>query len=106
MVSSRKRARGELEPEVDAPEVHNEPSLLQRIRDTWQLANVFEWIYLFGKVVKIDESIDIEVGEALHSGEAATNSLDTNMLPSVKGLGSGMSQTKITCASRHRPVTA
>ncbi|KAH9908691.1 hypothetical protein F4778DRAFT_359018 [Xylariomycetidae sp. FL2044] len=64
MVSSRKRALRELDPEPDTPEPSKEPSLLQRIRDTWQFANVFQWIYLFGRVVKIDDNIDIDDLEA------------------------------------------
>lgn len=35
-------------------------SLLHRIRNMWQFANLCQWIYLFGKAVKIDESIDVE----------------------------------------------
>lgn len=26
----------------------------------WQFANLSQWIYIFGKAAKIDESIDIE----------------------------------------------
>ena len=67
MVSSRKRARRDVEPEEPAqpPNAPAEPSPLQRVRDTWQFANLFQWIYLFGKVVKIDESIGIEVSKRL-----------------------------------------
>ena len=67
MVSSRKRARRDVEPEVEpekqaqSSKTPDEPSPLQRIRNTWQFANLFQWIYLFGKVVKIDEGIGIEV---------------------------------------------
>ena len=70
MVSSRKRARRDVEPEADSPapaaplagsDQSPETSLLYRIRNMWQFANLFQWIYLFGKVVKIDDSIDIDV---------------------------------------------
>lgn len=72
MVSSRKRALRDAEPEPepdtsapattqDAPE---HASLLQRVRNTWQFANLFQWIFLFGKVVKIDDSLDIDVSFA------------------------------------------
>lgn len=37
------------------------PSLLHRIRNMWQFANLCQWIYTFGKAAKIDDSIDIEV---------------------------------------------
>lgn len=40
----------------------SEPSLLNRIRNMWQFANLCQWIYIFGKPAKIDESIDVEVG--------------------------------------------
>ncbi|KAI5862714.1 hypothetical protein GGS23DRAFT_89017 [Durotheca rogersii] len=64
MASSRKRTRRDNEPEPDAPEPPKESSLLQRVRNTWQFANLFQWIYLFGKVVKIDENIDVDDLEA------------------------------------------
>ncbi|KAI1419280.1 hypothetical protein F5Y12DRAFT_778921 [Xylaria sp. FL1777] len=64
MVSSRKRALGDTEPDEVAPQPPSESDLLQRIRSLWQFANLFQWIYLFGRVVKIDESIDIDDLEA------------------------------------------
>ncbi|KAI1107698.1 hypothetical protein F4804DRAFT_296856 [Jackrogersella minutella] len=64
MVSSRKRALRDVEPEADIQEPSKELSLLQRIRNTWQFANLFQWIYLFGKVVKIDDNLDIDDLEA------------------------------------------
>ena len=58
--SSRKRGREQMEAEaVEAP---REPTLLQRIRNTWEFANLSQWIFTFGKAVKIDETwSDIEV---------------------------------------------
>lgn len=51
---SRKRA-------FDVSEaLHSDESKLQKIRNMWQFANLCQWIYIFGKTVKIDESIDIE----------------------------------------------
>ncbi|KAI8629387.1 hypothetical protein F5Y19DRAFT_464553 [Xylariaceae sp. FL1651] len=66
MVSSRKRALRdiELDTDTDTPQPSNESTLLQRVRNSWQFANLFQWIYLFGRVVKIDESIDIDDLEA------------------------------------------
>ncbi|KAI2616588.1 hypothetical protein GGR54DRAFT_232955 [Hypoxylon sp. NC1633] len=64
MVSSRKRALRDVDPEPDNQEPSKELSLLRRIRNTWQFANLFQWIYLFGKVVKIDDNLDIEDLEA------------------------------------------
>ncbi|KND90407.1 hypothetical protein TOPH_04962 [Tolypocladium ophioglossoides CBS 100239] len=37
------------------------PTLLHRLRNTWQFANVCQWIYMFGKAAKIDDSIDVDV---------------------------------------------
>ncbi|KAI1476148.1 hypothetical protein F4774DRAFT_259325 [Daldinia eschscholtzii] len=64
MVSSRKRALRDAEPETNTQEPPQEQSLLHRIRNTWQFANLFQWIYLFGKVVKIDDNLEIEDLEA------------------------------------------
>ncbi|KAK7989246.1 hypothetical protein PG989_009561 [Apiospora arundinis] len=72
MVSSRKRTLRDAEAEAASPapaalsstsEQSKEDPLLHRIRNMWQFANLFQWIYLFGKVVKIDDSIDIDVLE-------------------------------------------
>lgn len=38
-----------------------EPSLLERIRNMWQFANLSQWIFQFGGAVKIDENLDISV---------------------------------------------
>ncbi|KAG4425700.1 hypothetical protein IFR04_001162 [Cadophora malorum] len=56
MVSSRKRGRQEMES-VEPPK---EPSLLERIRNMWEFANLAQWIFTFGRAVKIDENLDIE----------------------------------------------
>ncbi|KAI0969971.1 hypothetical protein F4678DRAFT_437183 [Xylaria arbuscula] len=64
MVSSRKRALREIEPDEVTQQSPSESDLLGRIRNAWQFANLFQWIYLFGRVVKIDESIDIDDLEA------------------------------------------
>ena len=48
--------------EADAVEAPKEPTLLDRIRNTWEFANLSQWIFTFGKAVKIDETwSDIEV---------------------------------------------
>lgn len=43
------------------PESKQEPTLLQRIRNMWEFANLAQYIYMFGKAVKIDEDFGIEV---------------------------------------------
>lgn len=65
MVSSRKRTLRDVEAEPNVPEPRKESSLLHRIRNSWQFANLFQWVYLFGKVVKVDDNIDIDV-RAIH----------------------------------------
>lgn len=46
-----------LEPEV--PEEKQE--MLSQLRSMWEFASLMQYIFLFGKVVKIDENFDIEV---------------------------------------------
>jgi hypothetical protein len=48
----------------DAPGGAN-AAILQRIRQMWQFANLCQWIYIFGKAAKIDESLEIDVGQLL-----------------------------------------
>ncbi|KAM3071350.1 hypothetical protein ACMFMG_008942 [Clarireedia jacksonii] len=56
MVSSRKRGRQEME----ASEVPREPTIIERLRNMWEFANLAQWIFIFGRAVKIDENIGIE----------------------------------------------
>lgn len=55
---SRKRGRQEMEAEE---EVTTEPSVLDRLRNMWEFASLMQYIFTFGKAVKIDEDFDIEV---------------------------------------------
>ncbi|KAF7559585.1 hypothetical protein G7046_g4577 [Stylonectria norvegica] len=59
-MSSRKRSFSA----VDGGSDDAEPSLLHRVRNMWQFANLCQWIYTFGKAAKIDESIEVEEIEA------------------------------------------
>jgi hypothetical protein len=63
MVSSRKRGRAQMEMESAEPikELSKEISLLQRIRNMWEFANLVQFIFIFGRAVKIDEDLDVEV---------------------------------------------
>jgi len=54
---SRKRGREQMEAFEDP----QEPSLLQQIRNMWEFANLVQWIFIFGRAVKIDENLDVEV---------------------------------------------
>jgi len=46
---------------MESSEPAPEQSLLNRIRNTWEFSNLMQYIYIFGKVVKIDEDLTIEV---------------------------------------------
>jgi len=56
----RKRTHDEMEA-TEPQQEKAEPSLLQRIRNMWEFAAVMQYIFMFGKAVKIDEDFDIEV---------------------------------------------
>ncbi|KAI9814456.1 MAG: hypothetical protein M1827_003312 [Pycnora praestabilis] len=46
--------------EMECTEPTVEPSLLDQVRNMWEFANIMQYIYIFGKAVKIDEDLDIE----------------------------------------------
>lgn len=46
---------------MEAIEPPAEPTLIERIRSTWEFANLAQWIFIFGGAVKLDENLDIEV---------------------------------------------
>jgi len=54
---SRKRGRAEMESPAPAQEL----GLLDRIRNMWEFANLMQYIFIFGRAVKIHEDLDIEV---------------------------------------------
>ncbi|KAL8734786.1 MAG: hypothetical protein Q9181_003047 [Wetmoreana brouardii] len=56
-MTSRKRGRAEMESLDPSPET----SLLQRLRNTWEFSNLMQFIFIFGKAVKIDEDFTIEI---------------------------------------------
>ncbi|MCJ1382645.1 hypothetical protein MMC17_005758 [Xylographa soralifera] len=57
---SRKRGRAEME----FTEPAQEAALLIRLRNMWEFANIMQYIFIYGKAVKIDEDFDIEDLEA------------------------------------------
>ncbi|MCJ1252447.1 hypothetical protein MMC24_000253 [Lignoscripta atroalba] len=63
---SRKRGRAEMESSEPAAQ----PDLLTRLRNMWEFANIMQYIFIFGKAVKIDDDFDIEdlEAECLKSG--------------------------------------
>lgn len=54
---SRKRGREEMEAEKAPPEV----TTLTRLRNMWQFANLVQYLYIFGKAIRSEDDIDIEV---------------------------------------------
>ena len=56
-MAPRKRSHEEMESSEPAPE----PTLLERLRNTWEFANLMQYIFFFGDVVKLDKDLDIEV---------------------------------------------
>ncbi len=54
---SRKRGREEME--LSEPLQHD--SMLTKLRNMWEFSNLMQYIYIFGKAVKIDEDFTIEV---------------------------------------------
>jgi hypothetical protein len=56
---------------MEAVEPPKERSLLDRIRNMWEFANLAQWIFIFGRAVKIDENVDVEV--SLSSSAVCTN---------------------------------
>jgi hypothetical protein len=56
-MAPRKRGRDEME----SSEPPRETTLLERLRNMWEFACVMQYIFTFGKAVKIDEDFDIEV---------------------------------------------
>ncbi|KKA30521.1 hypothetical protein TD95_003375 [Thielaviopsis punctulata] len=73
MVSLRKRPRAEPEPVVEKkpakavkPTVSKPPEApeaVKKLRNNWRFANLCQWIYLFGRAVKIPDEIDVDVLE-------------------------------------------
>ena len=68
---SRKRGREEMES--SDPDQVQQPTMLDKLRNTWEFANLMQYIYLFGKVVKIDEDLDIDVSSYIVAMDAPLN---------------------------------
>ncbi|KAB8339144.1 hypothetical protein FH972_022080 [Carpinus fangiana] len=59
IMPSRKRGHDE----VDHSEMAGEPSLLQRVRNSWQFASLMQYIQIFGDAAKIPEKVDVDMLE-------------------------------------------
>jgi hypothetical protein len=64
---------------MEAVEPPKERGLLDRIRNMWEFANLAQWIFIFGRAVKIDENLDIEVSTSPRLS-MSTPSLDRRIL--------------------------
>lgn len=62
---SRKRDRAEMESSEPPKEI----GLLDRLRNMWQFANLMQYIFIFGRAVKIDEDFTIDVSGDLGKKE-------------------------------------
>lgn len=61
-MGSRKRDRAEME----SSEPIADTSMLDRLRNMWEFSNLMQYIFIFGKAVKIDEDLTIEVGPVIN----------------------------------------
>jgi hypothetical protein len=61
-MGSRKRGREQMEVEEPVPEIAEmeEPTTLQKIRSMWEFASLMQYLFFFGKAVKLDD-LDVEV---------------------------------------------
>jgi len=62
MPTARKRSAQELD--ANSAQQPEQPSMLQRLRNMWQFANLYQFILLFGSALKLDDNMDIEVGSS------------------------------------------
>jgi hypothetical protein len=58
---ARKRGRAEMEVDDALSEPPTIPSMLGQIRNMWEFASLMQYLFFFGKAVKLDD-IDVEVG--------------------------------------------
>lgn len=61
------RKRGREEMELSEPTQPD--SMLTKLRNMWEFSNLMQYIYIFGRAVKIDEDFTIEVLRTLGSQE-------------------------------------
>ncbi|ROW11135.1 hypothetical protein VMCG_01387 [Cytospora schulzeri] len=81
----RKRSLREADiapPPEREPQNTKENSLINQLRNSFYFANLYQWICIFGKVVKIDDNLDIEdlETECLKPGSMALQDIGLSML--------------------------
>ncbi|KAK4892672.1 hypothetical protein LTR28_002295, partial [Elasticomyces elasticus] len=60
---ARKRARQEVEEAHDHIQIAAgpaEPTTQLKLRNTWEFANLTQYMFFFGKAVKVDDDLDID----------------------------------------------
>ena len=62
---SRKRGRAEMESSAEPAQSPQDENMLARLRNMWEFSNLMQYIFIFGKAVKIDDDFDIEVRQVL-----------------------------------------
>lgn len=50
--------------QTQSQSTEKDQSLLQRIRNCWEFASLMQYIFFFGKIMKIDEDLTIEVRDS------------------------------------------
>jgi hypothetical protein len=67
-MGTRKRGRDQMEVEEPVAKVAEmeEPSTLQKIRSMWEFASLMQYLFFFGKAVKLDD-LDVEVRDNGHA---------------------------------------
>ena len=60
-MSGRKRKLQETEIESTPRPSETVPGTLRRLRNMWEFASLMQYLYLFGKVVKVGDDLDIDV---------------------------------------------
>jgi hypothetical protein len=87
---------------MEAVEPSKELSLLDRIRNMWEFANLAQWIFIFGRAVKLDENLDIEVGFSPSARYTSVRWESENRDTDLSGIGNGMSQDALDSPGRDR----
>ncbi|KAL1865493.1 hypothetical protein Daus18300_007138 [Diaporthe australafricana] len=79
-MGSRKRSLREAN--ITPAEQSQDQSLIHQLRNSFYFANLYQWICIFGKVVKIDDNLDIEdlETECLKHGSMALQGIGLSML--------------------------
>ncbi|KAJ4394251.1 hypothetical protein N0V93_003468 [Gnomoniopsis smithogilvyi] len=82
---SRKRSLREAESAPSEIEQRKEASLIDNLRNSFYFANLYQWICIFGKVVKVDDNLDIAdlEAECLKHGSMALQEIGLSLLKHI-----------------------